>query len=193
MRPGGDQHFARQVDPPEQRLAGDAIEGVVAAEVLGEQQQRLAIAHRRGMDAAVAAIVVGPLSEFPHQGEDLLGAEAGGAGARPRFGMGKFEGDAGAAAGGQGRLEALGNLAANPYPGLPLFGADAESLQVVQTVNEALQPQKAGHQKIEPVRRSNQSGQFAAVDLEGEGRFLHHVALDGFELSFGIAVDLPCG
>ena len=75
-------------------------------------------------------------------------------------------------------LRPSGTLAANPHPGLPLFGADAECLQIVQAVNEPLQSQKACHQKIEPVRRSDQGGQFATVDLKSEGRFLHHTALD---------------
>ena len=45
----------------------------MAAEVLGEEQQRLAVAHRRRMNAAVPAVVVGLVGEFPHQREDLPG------------------------------------------------------------------------------------------------------------------------
>jgi len=74
------EELAPQVNSPKQGFTGDAVEGIVPADILSMEEPATAVADSTGVDTTMRPVACCPAGQFPHQLEDSWGRIAGGLG-----------------------------------------------------------------------------------------------------------------
>jgi len=189
--PRGDEDLPRRVDSLEEGLTGDPVKGVVAADVLGEEEEvPLPVPHGRGVDAAVALVVVGPPRKLLHEAEDRVGGD----------GCSKLplshpltalqgEGNAGSAAGGQYRLQPLRKLVPDLHVGDAEVVANGQHVEIPGPLHESLVAEEPRHQEPEIVGRGDECRNLPAVHMENHGELPDDARLLFFETAVAVNVD----
>ena len=180
--PRGDEDPAREIDSPQERLPRDPVDRVVPPDILGEEEEPLAVPGPGGVDPSAPAVRLGRARERVHRRKKRLrgnGRPRGGELDRAPPGSGDVEADPGAAPRGEGRGDAIGHVSPDPDRGRAEVFAHAQGQEVAGGPDQSLHPEETGHQEMQVVGRGDQRSEGDAVDREGDGDLPHGEMPDG--------------